>query len=555
MKRFLIAILALGALVSTGEASEVVYTNQLVAETGLAYNNTYVLDLNLYRIDYLSMESVYSSATIPAATFTDGTASTASITISSLTVANLTPTRGQNIITIVNNGLAQARGSDIVRVSSNTTGALNGSTLTIAGVNLRGNIEWTVGNTSSNTATSIAAAINLKVPNVTAAVSPAAGSSVTITCAQLGAFCNTYAVTSTTQAALTVATSSMSAGSDNAVVTLGGRKLTQGTEWTVGNVSSNTAVSLKNAVNAMSGSPFIASTNTTTSVLVKCTATGTFCNATTASVNTSSLTLTGATFASGTDNSFVMINGITLTQGTDWTNQSTASGTARAISNAIQANSVLAALVSSTWTTQATTNFGVVTATATHAGANSYGLYAFPPAYFTLPHPYFFGGTASGVITASSQINVTNHRLTRALPVLFTKTAGTPPGLLVVGTTYYAVPVDANNFKLSSTSTGAVAGTPLVGLSTQTLTGGGSFTFTPLAITGTPSFKWQASNDNTNWTDLSVSSVTVASPYTAGSTSWDFGRTTYRYMRVNVVAPTTGGLSLTVTGYGTSHIY
>ena len=49
----------------------------------------------------------------------------------------------------------------------------------------------------------------------------------------------------------------------------------------------------------------------------------------------------------------------------------------------------------------------------------------------------------------------------------------------------------------------------------------------PLTIAGTPSFKWQSSNDGTNFADLSVSSVTFGSPYTAASTQWDFG--TYNY--------------------------
>jgi hypothetical protein len=161
------------------------------------------------------------------------------------------------------------------------------------------------------------------------------------------------------------------------------------------------------------------------------------------------------------------------------------------------------------------------------------------------------GGAASNVVTASSKLNVTAHGLTTGLPVLYTAPAGTSPGALVANTTYYAIRVDANNFYLASSQANAVAGTK-VSISTQTARGGGSFVLTPLAIAGTPSFKWEYSNDNANWSNVSVSSVTMSSLAPA-TTTWDFGTVNYRYLRLNVVAPTAGGISIVITGIGKSN--
>jgi len=96
-----------------------------------------------------------------------------------------------------------------------------------------------------------------------------------------------------------------------------------------------------------------------------------------------------------------------------------------------------------------------------------------------------------------------------------------------------------------------VAGTK-VSIATQTATGGGTFGLTPLTYAGTPSFKWQASNDNLSWSDVAVSSVTMTSSTTASAT-WDFGSVNYRYIRLNFLGPTTGGVALTVIGVGRSN--
>jgi len=115
-------------------------------------------------------------------------------------------------------------------------------------------------------------------------------------------------------------------------------------------------------------------------------------------------------------------------------------------------------------------------------------------------------------------------------------------------TDYYVYKVDANTIKLSSTAALAIAGTvvDITAVSVDTTTN--TYTLTPAAITGTPSFKWQASNDGDKWGDLSVSSVTMSAYTLGGAVSiWDLGDYNYRWLRMAVVAPTTGGIYLKAT--------
>lgn len=142
---------------------------------------------------------------------------------------------------------------------------------------------------------------------------------------------------------------------------------------------------------------------------------------------------------------------------------------------------------------------------------------------------------------------------TTATPVLYTN-SGTNVSPLTSGTTYYATKVN-NAFGLSTTSTGAVAGAYITFTSSSS---SGNYTFSPLPILGTPSFKWQISNDGINWADytttnkgIAVSSVTMSTYFSTGTvTSWDFGDIGYAWIRLNVTAPTQGAISLIAAGNG-----
>ena len=195
----------------------------------------------------------------------------------------------------------------------------------------------------------------------------------------------------------------------------------------------------------------------------------------------------------------------------------------------------------------------LVTSTSTKAGAK----YNFPlassiPSALSVSGPLMTGGLTPAETLGSASIRIPSHGMSLALPVLY----GAPVGIiggLSNQTTYYVIPVDANSLKLASSASNALLGTGIVVTSTGTQLTARVFTLTPLAISGSPSFKWQVSNDNSNWVDLAVSSVTLTSyTYPSESTLWSFGYIGTRYLRLNVVAPTTGGLGLNVRVIGTN---
>jgi hypothetical protein len=449
MKKLLVIVAACASLlasIAVVKAARVIYNQTFVSETALAYNNTYTLDagaspLMWSNIDSLSMQAAYSSATVAAVSFTDGSASTATVTVSSYSA------------------LTTAQGSNTLTVSSNTIRAIKGQKFTLNGRPFVEGELWSIKGSTTLTAVDITNAINndTEVNSVFSATNTLAV--ITITCKSSGAVCNTYTLTSSTPAALTTGAAKFSGGRNHGVLVVAGQALTEGTDF---------SALASNAV------------------------------------------------------------------------------TSKAVSDSIQANLVLASIIKSTWTAG-----GVITATSAVVGADiRYNMQSSSYAALTPFAPQFYGGTASNIVTASSKINVTAHGFTTGLPVLYTKSAGTSPGALVANTTYYVVRVDANNFKLASSQANALLGT-VVSIATQTAQGGGTFILTPLAIAGTPSFKWQYSNDNSNWVDMSVSSVTMSSLALA-TTVWDFGTITYRYLRLNVVAPTAGGINLVVTGVGRS---
>lgn len=137
---------------------------------------------------------------------------------------------------------------------------------------------------------------------------------------------------------------------------------------------------------------------------------------------------------------------------------------------------------------------------------------------------------------------------TLALPVLYTAGASPAIGGLVSGTTYYARPQGQSAYNLAKYSTSAVAGIDLV-IVTSTNTGStvNSYTLSPLAIGGAPAFTWQSSNDGANWaTALTTGTVTVSYTNPPTDSLVDFGFYNFRYLRLNVTGPTSGGLFLQV---------
>lgn len=238
----------------------------------------------------------------------------------------------------------------------------------------------------------------------------------------------------------------------------------------------------------------------------------------------------------------IAVNGCVLDQGSEWTAVSTASGTAKAISDAIVANNCLTGVVVSTWAS------GVVYTTASAIGTagNSITLFS-NTSSITVSGATLSNGAASNFATATDDVTLTAATgMSTGTPLLFVTVTGTIPTGLTTATTYYAIVTANNKFKFASSSANALAGTAI---DITALTGSGTFTATLTAMAGTPSFKWQSSNDNANWVDLSVSSVTFATPYTASTAMWD-GSINYKYLRLNYVAGTGGGVNLRCLGFG-----
>lgn len=126
--------------------------------------------------------------------------------------------------------------------------------------------------------------------------------------------------------------------------------------------------------------------------------------------------------------------------------------------------------------------------------------------------------------------------------LLLTNTSTAPTGL-TAGTTYFAIPVTDTLFKLSNTSTGAVAGVALDITATSTAT---VAKFNPMSISmGAAGMTWEASNDGTNYTSIG-SSCTMTTVGAGGTSNQirDFGTFAYRYLRLTFNGVTSGTMRL-----------
>lgn len=335
-------------------------------------------------------------------------------------------------------------------------------------------------------------------------------------------------------------------GLENATIIVPGFTFRNSVDWAPGNTSSNTAVNIKNALSQV---PYL-SVSAAGNVVYATATYGSYYNSFGMVSTNAGLQVFTPTFVGGRDNAIARINGVNLQQGREWTAATSNAATATSLASAINAASLL-----NTKLTAAAVG-AVVTSTSTKNGALfNYLITSSTPTALTPSGVAMVNGITPAFTLGSTLFSATNG-LSLALPVQYT---GSPAiGGLTTATTYYAIPVNSSSFKLAKYSTSAVAGIDLVVItSTNSSVSQNTYTLTPLGITGIPSFKWQVSNDNSNWSDLFVSSVTMGStgtPYAIPPTSsfWTFGYIGTRYLRLNAVAPTTGGISLVVTMVGTN---
>lgn len=436
-------LLALSVLVATTSAWSlaIVYDQPLVSEEALTHDASYPLDLKQIGVSELSAQAVYSSATVSAQTFQSGRQSTGSLTV------------------VNNNAISTAPATNSLQVVSNV--GLSTAVISVPGFTLRHGVNWTTKDTSSNTAESIKVAL----ASTGLLVSRAPGSSIVYATAPANGSLYNSSFMNSNHAGIAVAKPLFTGGVNNAVVSINGVQLRQGTNWTRGATAALSATSIASAINS---NPLLNS-------LVTAQASG--------SVVTATSTINGTAARSS--------------------NFSLASSTAAiSLSGAAMAN-----------------------------GA--------PPSY-----------------ALSGRITILDHGFSAGLPVLLDLGSAVIGGLSS-GTTYYAVPVDADTVGLATSKDLALAGTFVVFTSSTSQLSANTATLAPLAISGTPSFKWQASNDALIWTDMAVSSVTMGStgtPYATppSSTLWSFGSVGTRYVRLKVVGPAAGGILLGVTVIGTN---
>jgi len=320
---------------------------------------------------------------------------------------------------------------------------------------------------------------------------------------------------------------------DGAVITINGRTYTEGVDWDRLVTSTMTMADLASSLDAHWEYSATASSNVI--ALIAYTS-GTFANSWTLTSSTPAAIST-VTWAFGQNAGYFTINGVTLTEGTDFDAETSSQVTANSIEEAINDNASLASIITATNSAS-----GQVYMTANSAGVNAYPISVSDSGDISVDFYRFTGGSVSDINVSADTIAETNHGFGIGLPILFANVSGTDPGGLSDQTTYYAIPTEtANAFKVSDTSTGAAAG---IDIDITDVTGGGSFTFTALDFdTGSAGFLWKGSNDGTNFSDLSVSSITYSAP---GNQIWDMGDYNYRYLRIDFTGPDAGGIDLDI---------
>lgn len=346
-------------------------------------------------------------------------------------------------------------------------------------------------------------------------------------------------------------------GLTNSFITFNGNVLREGFDWFAAPTASNTAISIKNMFNLQFGYLIASSTggvNVSTVVYTTSTVFGyAYNNYTLSSSTPAALAVTSATFFNGLDPARVGVAGNWLTYGIDWSTATTSSGTAKNISDAFMANTTIAALIRSTWSST-----GVVIATSVGQGlAVNYSLRSTDRLDIsTQSAGYMTGGSSTSVNTTIGGFSVASHGLTHGLAVLFSTTStNVPPGTLTSGVTYYVQLIDANNFLLATTLARATGTIPVpINISSQNAAGGDTFAITPLPIGGGQGARWEYSNDGNNWfvmNPVTVSSITSALALST-STAWDFDNVNYRYYRFNVTASSQGATNIQLTVNGKS---
>lgn len=249
--RLILAGLGLLSLCGIGAAMITKY-NQYLANDYVAYNKTYVLNLDQTGVDNMAVTAVITSGTFSAATFTDGQASTASIVVSSPTL------------------LTGAVSTNSISVLLSTIPTTVSATININGISLVSGTNWFIDNSATMTATSIKNAINTYVPGVIASTSGLVGNLATVctSATVVGLSGNNMTMSvSVSSPYFAVQALNFTGGRDQGYFTVNNVTFVQGNQWTdvfYSSTSANpvwnttgTAASIATAINASSMTNFV----------------------------------------------------------------------------------------------------------------------------------------------------------------------------------------------------------------------------------------------------------------------------------------------------------
>lgn len=363
-----------------------------------------------------------------------------------------------------------------------------------------------------------------------------------------------FTVVSYTALSTATATENITIGStsglNGAILTVNGIDLLIGRDWGVTRASkASVAASLATAITT--AFPNLSSTNTSNVVYTTATV-GSYANAYTFSSNNSSVTVSSAKMTGGQDNAVLTIGTITVTANRDFypltSNAATATSLASGINsrnNNVKASAGAGGVVYSTSVLNGSAyNYSLVSSTPAALSLSASSMQNGTDPRFVLGNPLFSSSTATG--------------FTRGLAVVFSTGSAPAYSWITNQSTYYAVPNSSFTYFLSKYSSSAVAGLTSdyvvpTSSTSQVFSAMHTYTLTPAAFAGSPTFTFQVSDDGASWaTAPSTGTITPnftnnnASPASPLQTIVDFGSFNFRYLRLNVVGPTAGGVFLKV---------
>ena len=558
MKKFIAMILMMAGI--SIPVFAISGTQVLVNTAGQSYSSTPTQNLLNFgtgggTASNLSVQVTYSSASIPAQTFIGGQESTATITV--VSTSALISAQATDTLTVPSTALilgAPATGYFTVVSTIGLTGQAVTINIGSQALIFTYGGNWTSTDTVNHAAATLAGAMN----GVAGIIASASSAVVSATSAVNGTFANSWTMATSSSPLVSVSSANFSGGLNRALLdayfSINGINYKNGYHWSdVSNLSTGTAASIAAFINGISTANATCGQGVGNLTAVASSSLVTFTQAIGCSAG-NTMTLAGSTgagftfgspiFTGGQNNASFSIGGVTFQYPTQWTlgASSTTSTTATSIAAAINANAITSAVMSAA----ATSN--VVHATGTITGISTN--YSLASSTVALGVIGFTGGLNTAFSSGSTNITLPTNGFTTDLPVVFNSAGTVSP--LSNGTTYFVIVVDANNIKLASSSSNALAGTAITLSSVDATTTAHTATLTPTALTlGSAGGLWQVSNDGTNWATYANTALSVAvasQTFTSAQAIvvQDFGPINYNYLRYNITGPTQGAVALKV---------